>query len=259
MKLKTDENGMPVFGPNKLPIYVNDDGSDYGEFDAANALAAINRANGEARDRRLELKQLKDQLEAFADLDPEAARDALEKISKIDAKKLMDAGKVDELKAEINKAWEAKLKAATDRAATLEAQLRDEKIGGAFARSPFVVGDGTNPGKLAIPVDMAQHFFGRHFKVEEDGSVRAYHANGNPITSKARPGEPADFDEALEQLVDQYPHKESIMRAKQGSGSGAGGGNGAGRSGNTVSRERFTAMSPSEQMKHVQSGGVITD
>lgn len=54
----------------------------------------------------------------------------------------------------------------------------------------------------------------------------AYDQSGNKIFSRARPGELADFDEALEVLVDQYPHKEQILKASGANGGGAGTSNG---------------------------------
>lgn len=44
---------------------------------------------------------------------------------------------------------------------------------------------------------------------------------GNPIYSRKNPGELADFDEALEIIISQYPHKDSILRGSGASGAGA--------------------------------------
>lgn len=54
----------------------------------------------------------------------------------------------------------------------------------------------------------------------------AYGTDGQRIYSRARPGEVADFDEALESLVGGYPHKDSILKGGQGSGGGFQGGGG---------------------------------
>jgi hypothetical protein len=74
--------------------------------------------------------------------------------------------------------------------------------------------------KLAVPADMVQATFGNRFKIE-DGKVVAYDANGNKIFSRARPGELADFDEALETLVEQYPYKDHILKGSGANGGGA--------------------------------------
>lgn len=250
MKLKLDENGKPVFGANKLPIYVNDDGSDYGEFDAASAVGTIKRVNAESAERRRRIDELEQSVKAFEGLDPTKARDALETVSKLDQKKLIDAGQVDVVRAEVNKVWEGKFGDLQKERDSLVQTLHNEKIGGSFGRSKFVT------EKLAIPVDIAQQFFGPRFKLE-NGEVRGYDTNGNPLYSRTKPGEPASFDEALEILVDSYPHKDSILKSKQGSGSGAPQG-GSGPSGKkSLSREAFTKLSPADQMAHTKSGGVI--
>jgi hypothetical protein len=62
--------------------------------------------------------------------------------------------------------------------------------------------------------------FGQNFKIE-NGKIVATDLTGNKIFSRARPGEHADFEEALEILVDQYPHKDQILKGTGSSGSGA--------------------------------------
>ena len=39
--------------------------------------------------------------------------------------------------------------------------------------------------------------------------------NGNEIYSRSRPGEKADFEEALEALVGAYPNKDAILKTNQ--------------------------------------------
>ena len=51
-------------------------------------------------------------------------------------------------------------------------------------------------------------------------------ADGNEIYSRSRPGEKADFEEALEALVGAYPNKDAILKPSGTSGSGAGTGTG---------------------------------
>lgn len=106
---------------------------------------------------------------------------------------------------------------------------------------------------------MVQAAFGRHFKVV-DGKLAASDANGNPIYSRKQPGAQADFDEALGILIDQYPHKDSILKAdnKPGSGAPANGGGGKGGS-KSINRAAFDALDPEGRIAHVQGGGTVTD
>lgn len=80
--------------------------------------------------------------------------------------------------------------------------------------------------KLAIPADLAQAFFGKNFGISEDGQIVAKDANGNEIYSRITPGQKAGFEEALESLIDAYPHKDSILKGSQASGSGSNTGQG---------------------------------
>ena len=58
---------------------------------------------------------------------------------------------------------------------------------------------------------------------------------------------PADFDEALELLVDAYPHKASILKGSGASGGGAGGGGGCSGGKTQITRAQFGQLSPAEQ------------
>jgi hypothetical protein len=226
MKLKLDENGHVVLADGK-PVYVHDDGREI-PFDAAGTIQTISRLNAEAKDNRLRAEAAEAKYKPFDGIeDAAAARKALETMKSLDQKKLIDAGEVETVKAEITKALQAQIDAASTRAQTLEQQLYAEKIGGAFARSPLIVGD---KAKLAIPADLVQARFGSAFKIE-DGKAVAYDSQGNKIYSRSRPGELADFDEALDVLVDQYPHKDSILRSSGASGSGAGASSGGQKQG----------------------------
>ncbi len=221
MKLKLDENGHVVLQDGK-PVYVHEDGKEVA-FDAAGTVATISRLNGEAKGHRERAEAAEKSLKAFDGItDPAAAVKALETVANLDAKKLVDAGEIDKVKSEISKAFQAQLDQANGSAKALEQQLYAEKIGGSFARSKVIA------DKLAIPADMVQARFGQAFKIEE-GKVVAYDANGNKLFSRSRPGELADFDEALESLIEQYPHKDHILKSSGASGGGAaGGGKGGG-------------------------------
>lgn len=230
MKLKLDENGHVVVQDGK-PVYVHDDGKEVA-FDAAGTVQTIGRLNAEAKSHRERAEAAEGKYKPFEGIDDAAAaRKALETVKNLDAKKLIDAGEVETVKAEITKAFQTQLDQATAKSQTLEQALYAEKIGGSFARSPLIVGD---KAKLAIPADLVQARFGSAFKIE-DGKVVAYDSQGQKIYSRSKPGELAEFDEALDVLVDQYPHKDSILKGSGASGGGAsnsGAGGGQGPKGN---------------------------
>lgn len=256
MKLKLDESGNAVLQDGR-PVYVHEDGREVA-FDAPGTVATITRLNAESKTHREAKEAAEKSLKNFEGIeDGPAAKKALELVANLDAKKLVDAGEIEKVKSEIGKAWETKYAEQESRANTFEKQLYEEKIGGSFSRSKLIA------DKLAIPADLVQARFGQAFKIEE-GKTVAYDSHGNKIYSRARPGEIADFDEALEALVEQYPHRDSILKSSGQSGSGAQGGGGGGGGGKrTVTREQFAAMNPAEQGKIAQAAAkgeaTITD
>jgi hypothetical protein len=143
----------------------------------------------------------------------------------------------------------AESKKATEK---LEAQLRQERIGGSFARSKLIA------EKLAIPADMVEARFGSAFRLE-DNKVVAYGADGNKIFSRTRPGEIADFDEALESLIEQYPNRDHILKPSGANGGGANGGERVRSGDKSINRAAFDGMSPADQAAHLKGGGTITD
>lgn len=218
MKLKLDENGHVVVQEGK-PVYVHEDGKEVA-FDASGTVSTITRLNAEAKSHRERAESAEKSLKGFDGIaDPAAARNALDVVSKLDQKKLVDAGEIDTVRNEISKAFQTQLDEANGKAQTFEQQLYAEKIGGSFARSKYIA------DKLAVPVDMVQATFGQNLKIEE-GKVVAYDTQGQKIFSRSRPGELADFDEAIETLVSQYPHRDHILKSSNANGGGAPNGGG---------------------------------
>ncbi len=255
MKLKIDEQGHAVLQDGK-PVYVHDDGKEVA-FDAPATVATITRLNGEAKSHRERAEAAEKGLKAFEGIeDGAAAMKALEIVKNLDAKKLVDAGEIEKVKEEVAKVYKGQLEELTTKSSGLEKQLYEEKIGGAFSRSKLI-GE-----KLAIPADLVQARFGQAFKIE-DGKTVAYDQHGNKIYSRARPGELADFDEALETLVEQYPYRDNILKSSGANGGGAQNGGGGRAGSKTFTREQFAALPPAEQAKvgrQVSAGEVtVTD
>lgn len=214
MKLKTTQiDGKTYAEVNEqgLPIYVYDDGKEVAH-DAPQTVATITRLNGEAKSNRERYEAAESSLATFAGIDdPVAAKKAVETLKNFDDKKLVDAGEVEKVKAEAIKAVEEKYAPIVQERDALQSQLHGELIGGGFARSQMI------KDKISVPADMIQAQFGRNFKVE-NGKVVAYDTHGQQIYSRSRPGELADFDEALDQLIDGYQYKDHILKGGQGSG-----------------------------------------
>jgi hypothetical protein len=212
------------------------------------------KRNGELQK---EIEASAERLKTFEGLDAEAARKAIELTKNIDESKLLSAGRVEEIKSAARKAAEEQvaaanktgaeaLKAAETERDKLRSELYGEKIGGSFNRSKLIA------DKFAIPADMVQARFGQNFKVE-DGKIIAYDAAGNKVFSSSKPGEIAEFDEALEILVNGYPYKDQILKGANNSGSGARPSNGAGGTGKTMRMSEYSALPLMQQARLMSS------
>ena len=100
---KFDEAGNVVMRDGN-PVYVNTNGDE--QTISVDTIANLNR---EARDNRIAKEEALDKLKAFEGIDAAKAREALEAISKIDSNKLIEAGKVDEVKAQITSQFQTQL------------------------------------------------------------------------------------------------------------------------------------------------------
>lgn len=255
MPFKFDANGAIVLqevNGQKLPVFVHADGKEVA-FDGDSTISTISRLNGEAKGHRERAEAAETTLKGFEGIsDPAAARKAMETVKNLDDKKLVDAGEVERIRAEAIKSVRGEFEPIVQERDTLKNELYGEKIGGAFARSKFI------SDKVAIPADFVQATFGKHFAVD-GGKVIAKDANGQPMFSRTRHGEPADFEEALEILVDSHPHKNSILKGSGASGSGAGG-NSAGSGGQrTMARAQFESLDPAGRSAAIKGGATITD
>ena len=256
MKLKLDDKGAVVVQDGK-PVYVMDDGKEVA-FDAPATRDTIARLNSEARTHREGKEAAETKLKAFEGIeDPEKARKAIETVKNLDDKKLIDAGEVEKVKREAKEAFDRQLEAVENKYKPVVAErdsfkneLHQEKLGGAFSRSKYI-GD-----KLAIPVDLAQARFGANFHIEE-GKIRAKGTDGNLVYSRARPGELAEFDEAMEILVDSYPYRDSILKGSGATGGGAGGSGGAAGGKKQVTRAQFESMAPMEQATAAREAVIV--
>lgn len=235
MKLKLDAEGRAVIADG-MPVYVKEDGTET-PVDVAAMYASVRSYKDQVKTLGREATEAREKLAKFDGLDPEKVRKGL--------------AEVETVRAELTKAFEAKLREAEKRAQALEEKLHRELVGGAFARSKFLT------ERVAVPAELIEAQFGRHFKVE-DGKVRAYDQSGNLIYSRRNPGAHAEFDEALEILVDQFPAKDRILKADQRPGAGSPTGSGSGPA-RVVNRAAFDGMSPADRMAHLKAGGQVTD
>lgn len=236
------------------PVYIEDNGTETA-FDAPGARQAIAARNAEAKSHREAKEAAEAALKKFEGIeDPAAALDAIKKVAAFKDKDLVDAGKVEEIKAAAIKAVEDKYAPVVTERDTLKTQLHSAMIGGSFARSKFIA------DKLAVPVDMVEAMFGKQFTLDGDKIV-AKDANGNPIYSKSNPGNLADFDEALETIVSGYAGRDHILKGTGNSGSGkqAGSDGGGSNGSKTIMRSEFDKLAPGDKMAKIKDGYTVAD
>lgn len=231
---KLDENGNIVIRDGN-PVWVDSTGRE-----GTVGVDTIGRLNAENKQFRERAETAEAALRPFEGLDGAAARAALETVAALGEGGVVDASKLDALKAQLTGQYETQITDLRCQLSTVTDRLNDTVLTSAFSGSKFI------SDNIAIPADMFQASFARNFKVE-NGAIIPVDSKGEPIYSKKRFGEVADFEEGIAILVDGYANKDRILKAPSGGGSGSGG-QGGGR-GNTsvVRRGDFESMSASEQ------------
>lgn len=231
------EDGVMSLDGNGNPIWIGEGGAEMSV--QHDTIARLSREAKGHRERAEAAEAAAKRFEGIAD--PAAALKALETVGKLDAKQLIDAGQVDQVKAEITKQYEQRLadqQKALDEATNGMKQMRLEN---AFKGSDFI------RDNIAVPLDFFQAAFKERFK-DENGTLVAYGPDGNPVYSKKSVGELASFDEALSLMVENHPQKELILKAPDARGSGNQGEGGQRKpGGNFISKADYEAAAPSEK------------
>lgn len=248
------EDGMPVY---------EIDGKDT-PYDVVAAASKVTQLNGEAMGHRKAKEAAEEKLKAFEGIeDPKAAKAALDKIKALGDKELLDAGKVEEIKAAAVKAVEDaktaaieakdnEIKTITGERDTYKSQLDDALIGGSFSASKFV------SEKTVLPPDFMRSHFGKNFRVDK-GKILAFEDDGTtPIYSSSKPGELADFEDAISKLVSKHPQKEMILKGTGNNGSGSQHGQ-SGGGGKTITRSEFDRLSPVDKSLKMKDGFKVVD
>lgn len=237
-KLKLSDDGKPVVADG-LPVFVDDNGADVA-FNPNTLHAKILSLNSESKARREKIESLQERVAALDGIEDVAAfraeaEKAIDMVKTLGAK---DKEAAEKLKAEIAAAYEAKEKSIrtdflqrekdiTGKYERERNKVRKLALTAHFASHPLFAGP---EPKTILPPDIAETYFGKHFEVTEsatgDPVVLAKNASGDLIYSRVRPGEPADFREAMDILFETYPGRDKLIRPV-GGGSGSGGGSGA--------------------------------
>lgn len=236
---KLDENGNIVMRDGN-PVYVNTNGDEQSV-----AVDTISRLNNEAKTHREAKEAALEKLKAFEGLDATKAREALEIVAKLDANKLIDAGKVDEVKSQITAQLQGQIDEKTKALTDLQAKYDNMIVNNLFANSEFI------RNNVAVPRDMFEAKFRGNFKVE-NGQVVVYGNDGNRLYSKERAGEYATPEEGLRILAEAHPNRDTILKANTGTGTGSNGASGGSGGSRYMKRSDFEKLSPAKQVEYAQ-------
>lgn len=221
MPLKfVNAEGQEVQGITANFVYA--DGKE-AAFDADKAMSKITELNGECKTWREKASALE---KSFEGLDPAEAREAIQ-FKKSSGGKKGDAEEVQRLVKEQLAGYQAdfekKLAEAQKLLGDKDTQLHQHLVGAQFDRSSwFVPKSEKEPAKTFLTPNKAKASYARNFHVE-GGKVIPKWDDGTPILSRAKYGEPADFDEAIELLIEKDPEGPQILRSSVASGGGANG------------------------------------
>lgn len=246
---KMDGDKIAVDGDGN-PVWIGADGKEMSV--RGNTIADLGR---EAKQHREKAQEQTDLLNKYKGddgklIDPDTAKSAIKTVGDIDASKLIDAGKLDEVKNQIKTEYENKLNEVTNNLKDYQSKYENKLVDDVF-NSDFME-------NVAMPRDFFSAAMRNHFKVE-DGKVVAYDKAGNRVMSDKNVGEYADPVEALKIIVDKHPQKDTILKADVAGGSGGGGGGGARGGGRRMSRADFNALNPVKQAEvaELQSKGEL--
>jgi len=243
-KLKVDAEGKPVLDANGNFIWIKPDNTEF-VGDVEQMFNKIGELTREAAKNRTDKEAAETKLAAFNGIDAKAAKEALDTVGKLKDGELIAAGKVEEVRQQIKQTYETQIADLTAKNTKLGGDLNNTKLGFAFAGSKFIA------DKLIMPPDLAQASFGKHFEFTEDGKMIAKDAHGNQIYSPTRPGEPADFDEAISSLVNAYPNKNGILKGANNGGSGT-----DGKGGNDGGKKVYTRADLAKLGAHETAGAM---
>lgn len=250
MRLKLNDDGYAFVSDDGHPVYLLGEGDKPEEqaVDVPALYVKVPDLTKEATKYRKQRNEVRDSLKLFEGIDDigdwkTKADTAIETVQNLGDKELVDAGKVEQIKSamkdahaqelkEVKASYETKIFELTGSLGNKDGTIYDLMVRAKFAQSPYFSGTEANPPKTILPPEIAETYFGKLFKVEpgtNDGDlvVIGYDSVGNQLYSRKRPGELADFDEALDQIIHAYPGKDNIIRGAA-AGSGAGGGSGGG-------------------------------
>lgn len=175
----------------------------------------------ETMKRKEEIKELKDKLAAYGDIDADEVKQLIEEKRNAEKAELERKGEFDRLKEMIReerevekKKFDADLEAERAKSKELSEQVNKLTVGLDFSTSEFI------RENLILTPNKTRTLFGAHFETV-DGRTVGY---DKPAGSAERTmyvgadGQPLPFDAVMKKLVEKDPERDSILKSKMKSG-----------------------------------------
>ena len=237
MKLKLDDSGTVVVSDGK-PVYIFDNGKEVA-FDAKSTTDKIQNLTREVDTLKSSNGELTANAEIFKGLDIEQVHKDREIVQNLSDKKLIDAGEVERVKAQMAEVFQSEKVVLKDAVTAKDVIINDLMIGSRFAESAFL------RDNVILPPDMCRDSFGKNFKIENvsgEPSVVGY-IGKDKIYSQTNAGELAGFEESIQLIVGNYAMKDRILKSSDKGGNGSGGGGQ-----NVNNNENIANLSPTEKL-----------
>lgn len=194
-----------------------DDGSRDWKAEFQKLSGEIRKVSRERDDYR---KRVKD-LDGF---DPEEYRTLKQQAEQAEEERKRKAGEFDAWRSDIVKKHEAEKATEREQREAAEKKYRQKLISLEFQSASTLFGA---TGRTVLTPAIAEAYFGRYVDVvsDESGAERVVvkDRDGHVVLSP-KTGKPADFSEALAEIIDTLPDKNDILRGSGKAGSGSSGG-----------------------------------
>lgn len=182
----------------------------------------VMKHKGRAQELEKQIADISAKLKAFDGIDVEKMRAMLAEQEALETKRLEAKGDYERLTKQMGErhtqektALQQQIEDANKSASSLQAQIAEMTVGGAFSSSKFVSED------LALTPSKTRIIYGSHFEFK-DGKVVGYDkpsgASDRTILVNSA-GDPLSFDDAMRKIIDSDPERDQLLRSKMRPGS----------------------------------------
>lgn len=223
-KLKFASNGNVELRDGK-PVFIDEENSNEMVLDANDFLNKQHTLRQESQAHRLKAEELEKKLALYNGIDVEEAKKNAEIAKNYKEQESIKNGEIESLKASISKtaaenerklkeSYEAQLNELSTKLVASETKFKNSQIDNAFFGSEFL------KENTVIPAEMLKATYGKYFDFDENGCIYGKDSEGNKILSSKNVTRVANFEEAIQKIIEADPNKDRILRSKTKFGGG---------------------------------------